>query len=367
LVIGAGPTGLTLAASLVNRGVDARVVDAQPEGANTSRAAVVTARALKVLEGIDAAELLTAQGIHNRTFSVRDGDRTLIPVDFGDLPTKYPYSLTISQADTERVLLDRLVELGGEVLRPKTLTALAQHADGVTASFDDGDAITARYVVGADGMRSVVREHAGIGFRGHEYAEDFALADVRLHGDMPVDEILLFYATTGLNVVAPLPGGIHRIVAPVAGAPKVPSREFIQWILNTRGFGPGRSTVDDVIWGSHFRIHHRVADTYRAGRLLRRCGARAQPRRRPGHEPRNTGRAALSNVLDGAPDAASDAYSRDRRAIALQVLALTARLTRLATLPKPLRALRNTAMATAAQLPSVRNGLAWRLSGLVYR
>jgi 2-polyprenyl-6-methoxyphenol hydroxylase-like FAD-dependent oxidoreductase len=373
LVVGAGPSGLTLGASLVQRGIAAAVVDAQPEGVNTSRAAVVTARTLEVLEGIDASERLTAQGIHNRMFSVRDGDRTLIPVDFGGLPTKYPYSLTISQADSERVLLDRLVELGGEVLRLKTLTALAHHGDGVTASFDDGDTITARYVVGADGMRSVVREHAGIGFRGHEYAEDFALADVRLHGDMPVDEILLFYATTGLNVVAPMPGGIHRIVAPVAEAPKVPSREFIQWILDTRGFGPGRSSVDDVIWGSHFRIHHRVADTYRAGRLLL-AGDAAHVHSPAGGQGMNLGiqdaaalADALSNVLDGAPDAVLDAYSRDRRAIALQVLALTARLTRLATLPKPLRTLRNTAMATAAQLPAVRNGLAWRLSGLVYR
>lgn len=89
-----------------------------------------------------------------------ENEYNLIPVDFGILPTKYPYSLTISQADAERVLLDRLVELGGEVVRPKALTALAQHANCVTASFNDGDAITARYVVGADGMRGArARSH----------------------------------------------------------------------------------------------------------------------------------------------------------------------------------------------------------------
>jgi 2-polyprenyl-6-methoxyphenol hydroxylase-like FAD-dependent oxidoreductase len=373
LVVGAGPTGLTLGASLVNRGMAATVVDAQPEGANTSRAAVVTARTLEVLEQVDVSARLTEQGIHNRVFSMREGDRTLIPVDFSSLPTKYPYSLTISQADTERVLLDRLVELGGEVVRPKSLSAVSQHADGVTASFDDGGAITARYLVGADGMRSTVRDQARIGFRGHEYAEDFALADVRLHGDMPADEILLFYAPTGLTVVSPLPGGIHRIVAPVADAPKVPSRDFVQRILDTRGFGPGRSIVDDVIWGSQFRIHHRVADTYRAGRLLL-AGDAAHVHSPAGGQGMNLGiqdavalADALTDVLGGAPDTVLDAYSRDRRAIAQQVLALTARLTELATLPRPLRPLRNTAMATAALLPRVRNGLAWRLSGLVYR
>jgi 2-polyprenyl-6-methoxyphenol hydroxylase-like FAD-dependent oxidoreductase len=98
------------------------------------------------------------------------------------------------------VLLDRLNELGGNVLRPKRLMGLTQDAHDVTATFDDGDTIRARYVVGADGMHSTVRERAHVGFRGQEYAESFVLADVRLHGGMPVDEILLFYAREGLAV-----------------------------------------------------------------------------------------------------------------------------------------------------------------------
>jgi 2-polyprenyl-6-methoxyphenol hydroxylase-like FAD-dependent oxidoreductase len=70
---------------------------------------------------------------------------------------------------------------------------------------------------------------------------------------------------------------------------------------------------------------------------------------------------------DGAPDAALDAYHHARRPIAQQVLTLTGRLTRMATLPRPLRPLRNTAMGLAAHVPAVRRGLAWRLSGLIYR
>ncbi len=132
------------------------------------------------------------------------------------LPTKYPYTLMISQADTEALLVERLDELGGEVIRPKALTRMTQDRDGVTATFDDGDTIRARYVVGCDGMHSTVREQAGIGFTGGEFAESFALADVRLSGEAPRDEVILFYAMNGLNVLAPLPGGIFRIVAPGA-------------------------------------------------------------------------------------------------------------------------------------------------------
>jgi 2-polyprenyl-6-methoxyphenol hydroxylase-like FAD-dependent oxidoreductase len=279
----------------------------------------------------------------------------------------------LSQADTERALLDRLMELGGEVVRPKTLTGLTQHADAATAMFDDGDAITARYVVGADGMRSAVREQAQIGFRGHAYAEEFALADVHLSGEAPVDELLLVYAPAGLTVVAPLPGGIHRIVSPVADAPQDPSIEFIQKLLDTRGFGPGRSTVEEVVWGSHFRIHHRVADTYRAGRLLL-AGDAAHVHSPAGGQGMNLGiqdavalSDALTGVLAGRPDTVLDAYSQARRPIAQQVLTLTGRLTRMATLPRPLRPVRNIAMGVASHVPAVRNGLAWRLSGLVYR
>jgi 2-polyprenyl-6-methoxyphenol hydroxylase-like FAD-dependent oxidoreductase len=91
------------------------------------------------------------------------------------------------------VLLDRLTQLGGEVLRPRTLTGLTQQGESVVARFANGDPITARYVVGADGMHSTVRAQAYIGFRGHEYPESFALADVRLQGSAPMDEI--FWST----------------------------------------------------------------------------------------------------------------------------------------------------------------------------
>lgn len=71
LVVGAGPTGLTLAAA-------------------------VTARTLEVLEDLDVSERLTKQGIHAQRSSIRDRDRVLMPLDFGVLPTKYPYTLMIS-------------------------------------------------------------------------------------------------------------------------------------------------------------------------------------------------------------------------------------------------------------------------------
>ena len=119
LIVGAGPTGLTLAASLVSRGISTTVVDRQTAGANTSRAAVVNARTLEVLEDLDVARRLVKEGIQAPLFTIRDGARTLIPIDFSALPTEYPYTLMVPQSTTERLLLDRLVELGGAVSGPR--------------------------------------------------------------------------------------------------------------------------------------------------------------------------------------------------------------------------------------------------------
>jgi 2-polyprenyl-6-methoxyphenol hydroxylase-like FAD-dependent oxidoreductase len=334
---------------------------------------VVNARSLEVLESLDVSRRLVKEGIEAPLFSIRDGARTLIPIDFSSLPTAYPYSLMVPQSTTERLLLERLVELGGAVVRPKALTMLDQDADGVTATFDDGDVIRARYAVGADGLHSTVREQARIGFEGGAYAESFVLADVHLSGDVPINEVMLFWATAGLTVVAPLPDGTYRIVAPVADAPEKPSVGFVQQLLDSRGPGKGHLLVADVVWGSRFRIHHRVADTYRTGRLLL-AGDAAHVHSPAGGQGMNLGiqdavalGEALAGVLDGGPESLLDEYSAARRPIARDVVTLTDRMTRLATLPRVARPLRNAALSVIGRVPAANRALAWRLSGLVYR
>ena len=95
LVIGAGPSGLTLAASLVSKGITTTVVDRQAAGANTSRAAVVNSRTLEVLDTLDVSRRLVKEGVQAPRFTIRDGRRVLIPVDFSGLPTEYAYSLMV--------------------------------------------------------------------------------------------------------------------------------------------------------------------------------------------------------------------------------------------------------------------------------
>jgi 2-polyprenyl-6-methoxyphenol hydroxylase-like FAD-dependent oxidoreductase len=372
LVVGAGPTGLTLAAALAAGGVRTTVIDRQAEGANTSRAAVVHARTLEVLEPLAVTPTLVARGIPAQRFTIRDRDRVLVPIAFNGLPTRYPYTLMVSQAVTEQVLLQRLNELGGRVLRPRVLRALFQDERGVTATLDDGSRCRARYVVGADGVHSTVRECAGIPFTGGSYGESFVLADVRLEGGAPADEVILYFSPAGMVVVAPLPDGLHRIVATVEEAPEQPDAAYVQALLDARGPARERATVRALIWSSRFRVHHRVADAYRAGRVLL-AGDAAHVHSPAGGQGMNVGildamalAAALQRALAGDA-AALDAYGAARRPVAQQVVAFADRLTRLATVPPGLRGARNLLLGLLSRLPAVRRTLAWRLSGLVYR
>ena len=373
LIVGAGPTGLTLATMLALRGIQPTVVDRQPAGANTSRAAVVHARTLEVLESIDVAWRLVTLGIQATRFTIRDRDRILVPLRFDNLPTRYPFTLMISQAVTESVLLERFTELGGHVLRPRTVIDVAQDGQGVTVTLDDGAQLRARYLVGADGMHSTVRDRAGIGFPGGSYGESFSLADVRLAGAVPSDEVMLYFSPAGLVVVAPLPDNIHRIVATVDSAPEQPDVDFVQALLDTRG--PQRQTIEvkEIVWGSRFRVHHRVVDAYRTGRVLL-AGDAAHVHSPAGGQGMNTGiqdavvlAEALVTALLSDNERPLNDYGRIRRPIAVQVVGLTDRLTKLATIGPALRPLRNALLTVLAFVPAFRRELAWRLSGLVYR
>jgi 2-polyprenyl-6-methoxyphenol hydroxylase-like FAD-dependent oxidoreductase len=361
-----------VAAALAAGGIRATVVDNQPVGANTSRAAVVHARTLEVLEAVGATEPLLRRGLPIPRFTIRDRDRVLMPVRFDGLNTRYPFTLMVSQAETEAVLLERLQQLGGEVLRPVAVTGLVQDDDSVTATLADGGTIRARYLVGADGTQSRVREAAGIAFPGKSNDESFLLADVRLGGEVP-GEVILFFSPAGMVVVAPLPGGIHRIVATLDPAPAHPTVADVQEILDARGPRRAPLVVRGVLWGGRFRVQHRVAERYVSGRVVI-AGDAAHVHSPAGGQGMNTGiqdAMALADALVAAlTQPGTDALTRYadlRRPVALRVVALADRLTRLATVGRLLRPLRNLVLRALAVVPRVRRQLAVQLSGLVFR
>jgi 2-polyprenyl-6-methoxyphenol hydroxylase-like FAD-dependent oxidoreductase len=326
---------------------------------------------------LGVTERLRAEGLVVPRFTVRDRDRALLTVQFDRLPTRYPYALMIPQNRTEAILGARLRDLGGQVHRPYTVLDLRPHRAGLEVTVGrDGDGppqtIQARYVVGADGMYSIVRERAGIAFAGDSYEQAFVLADVRMTWALGRDEVMLFFSPDGVMVVAPLPGGTHRIVATVAEAPEHPSSADVQRLLDTRGPLSQPARVEQIAWSSRFRVHHRIADAFRAGSVLL-AGDAAHVHSPAGGQGMNTGiqdavalGQALADVVAGsAAETTLDAYDRSRRPVARRVVALADRFTRVATVKgRRTQSLRNAALRALDHVPAFRHRLAMELAEL---
>ncbi len=372
VVVGAGPVGLAVAVGLRLHGHDVVVVDQQAAGANTSRACVIHPRTLEVLEQLGVTKRLVDLGLELEDFAIRADDRKLIPVGFADLPTDYPFVTMIPQPVTEQVLLERLEELGGSVLRPYAATGLTQTADGAEVTLDSGDVIKAQYVVAADGMNSTIRELAGLRMPGNTLQISCSLVDVRVDGGLPVDEVALYFASAGLLVVAPLPDGSFRLVAEMHDAPEHPDLAYAQRLLADRGPRKAHPKVTEVVWGSRFRIHERVADAYRSGRVLL-AGDAAHTHSPAGGQGMNLGLRdavtladALSTALAG-DESGIDAYATNSRAEAVRVIGLAHRLTRLANVPRAIRPLRNAVLSLVGRVSKTQNGLAKQLAGFPER
>jgi 2-polyprenyl-6-methoxyphenol hydroxylase-like FAD-dependent oxidoreductase len=377
LIVGAGPSGLALAAELKRRGVNAVIVDQQQAGANTSRACVVHARTMEVLEPLGVTRDLLAEGVTVPIFRIRDRDRSLLTIDFSDIPSFYPFTLMIPQNRVEQILLQHLEGLGSKVMRPCKLIRYATSPSQVEAEIQvngSDQSIKAQWLIGCDGMHSVVREQSGIAFSGGEYEASFVLADVSMDWPLSREEVTLFYSPSGLVVVAPLPNERFRIVATVDEAPEVPSLEFMQAILDARGptTSPGR--LHDVAWSSRFRIHHRLAQTPRKGRILL-CGDAAHVHSPAGGQGMNTGiqdsislAEALASTLQDGDEVRLDAWAAQRHKVASDVVTLTDRMTRVATMKSPTgQVQRNIAVAFAGYLPPVRAAVARTLAELEAR
>jgi 2-polyprenyl-6-methoxyphenol hydroxylase-like FAD-dependent oxidoreductase len=372
VVVGGGPTGLVLTSMLRQAGHDVVTLDKQEEGANASRAAAIHAKTLEVLRELDVTDRLVAEGVVVPTFTFRDRDRVLTRLDFSALPTPYPFVLTLQQYRTEKILTERVHALGGQVMRPYSVAGVCVDADGADVEVDGPDGrevVRARYVVGADGVSSVVRQSAKIDYAGGTYDQSFTLADARIDWPLRFDEVQNFFSPAGIVVSGPLPDNQRRVLATVDNAPEVIDVDFIQHILDERG--PTGARVKELTWSSQFHVHHRIANTFRHGPIFL-AGDAAHVHSPAGGQGMNLGiqdavdlAHTLSASLSGAKHADLDGYEKRRRPIARATVTFTNFMTRASIVDnRPAQLVRNAVFSLIGVLPPARKQMVLHMAEL---
>ena len=321
-IAGGGPTGMMLAAELTLAGIDTVVVERRDSPALAgSRAGGLHARTIEILDQRGVAGRFLAEG---RAMQVAGFDQTRF--DIGGFPSRHPYGLALWQSHIERIMAGWIGELGVRVLRGRDVTGFSQDAGGVMVALSDGSSLAARYLVGCDGGRSVVRKAAGIGFPGWEPTLSNLIAEVELAEEPE--------------------WGVRRDAIGTHGLSRLETGP-VRVMVTERELRTGDATLDDLrrglvaVYGTDFGAHSptwisrftdaaRQADAYRRDRVLL-AGDAAHIHYPAGGQGLNIGVQDAVNlgwklalVVKGlAPERLLDTYHQERHPVAARVLKLT--------------------------------------------
>jgi 2-polyprenyl-6-methoxyphenol hydroxylase-like FAD-dependent oxidoreductase len=350
-VVGAGPTGLTLALSLSSAGVPVTIVDSAPgPERESSRATTIHAGTLEALDRLDGlGREIAKAAAWARKSRVWAGERLITTVHWDRMDTRYAAMMNLPQADLEEIVRRRLRGLDVDV----------QWNTRVTEAVP-----TTSYVVGCDGAHSSIRRAIGVELVGATYDERFLLADVKIDGDLEDDVTNIWVSTSGVLGILPLPGGKFRLNGTLS-ADETCSAEALPDITTRRmGTAHHRMRITDVSWAAEYRTHSRLADAYRVGNVFL-AGDAAHLNSPVGGQGMNLGigdalvlASRLADVYRGASPALLDDYERSRRPIAEEVIRTTKQGTAMLTARRrPERFIRNHVMRVAHRVPAFQHRL----------
>jgi 2-polyprenyl-6-methoxyphenol hydroxylase-like FAD-dependent oxidoreductase len=333
LIVGAGPTGLTLASRCLQLGLPVRIVDRKPGPTTTSNAIGLQYRVSEILAMLGVVDRFIEESHSPTAVKIHAADRELLSLRFDvseglcGQEAFRPRPLMIPQSRTESILLDHLQSLGGKVQWNTEYLDCSVDGDRVQARLQSAEgqreSWQGSWLVSCEGAHSRIRHEAGIDFAGKTYPMAFVLADIAVRQGIEDLENHVWMHREGAIALLPLSqAGIWRLFVEVA--PDLVSRDLTsdqiwseaQELLLERVPIARSFKVDKVIWASQFRIHCRLVNRYRSGPIFL-AGDAAHVQSYTGGQGITTGMQdafnlawKLARVARGAPDALLDTYKR---------------------------------------------------------
>ena len=338
LIVGAGPTGLVLALWLTRLGVAVRIVDKTEGPGTTSRALAVQARTLELYRQLDLTQAVLERGhkVPAVNLWVKGAQKAHLDfINVGSELTPYSFLHIFPQDAHEKLLNERLQELGVTVQRHTELIGFIDQGDRVISRLRMGDGpeenCESAYIVGCDGARSLVRETLGTGFPGGTYRQVFYVADAQVKGPVADGGFHIDLDQADFLAVFPFSatGGV-RLVGTVRDerADRAETLKFED--VSSRAIQNLKVEVSHVNWFSTYRVHHRVTERFRQGRGFL-AGDAAHIHSPAGGQGMNTGIGDAINlawklqaVIKGRADAKLlDSYEAERIPFARRLVATT--------------------------------------------
>lgn len=346
LIIGAGPTGLTLASECDRYGIPFRLIDKKTTPTKTSNALALQTRTLDMLDDMGLLRPFLEQGHKVTGICFYQNQRLRAELTTQVIPSAFPFVLVLPQSETESILTKHLASHHHSVERGTALIALKQEADHVTATLQTADGnietINTPYLIACDGAHSAVRGYCDVAFDGTDLPTQFILADAEIQSAFSHDQVHIMSHQGKLLALFPLPDGTVRLVSNRANAGEDnPSLTEFQDIASI--CSGNRIKINHITWSSAFWIHSRSVATMQTGRIFF-LGDSAHIHSPAGGQGMNTGMQdaynlawKLANVMQGkAPAALLQSYTAERLPIAKGVLKDTERMTHLALSKNPL-------------------------------
>ncbi|PTR39020.1 2-polyprenyl-6-methoxyphenol hydroxylase-like FAD-dependent oxidoreductase [Rhodococcus sp. OK611] len=274
LIVGAGPVGLTMALTLQRNAVRFRIIDKLDQWSPLSKAMTLTPRTLECFRMLGVADAFLADGILSRRIHHYTQRRRKIAVaDLGRLDGEFPGVLHLSQSRTTEILAAATSARGTLVERGLALTDLISVEGGyrcvLTAPDGTISEVTTRYVVGADGSHSRVREMLGTSFDGAEQDETFIMADIEMDGFPyhPEDRHAFYLDEGTFFTILPIDGRYFRLISTCRTATDEVDEDFVirrfDELLHTVGLA--HVTLGEPFWVTRFNPRQFLSERLRVG------------------------------------------------------------------------------------------------------